>query len=318
MTWKRPPFTAAMLHPRYWALWMVTGLSWLLVQSLPYPLLMSLGKGIGKCLHVIGKKRIHYARVNIRSCFPELSQELQDQLLQENITATGQSVIEMCIAWWMPAWRLRKLCKHDGYELFQSALDEDQPLIVVSLHFLNMDLNPQFINLLRPCLDPLHRPSDNPVIRYLQCRRRTRFGNKMVDKQNIRGAFQTLRGKHALGYAPDQNYFDSNHVFSPFFGHLAATVTGTSILARKTNARCILCYCLRNTEGGYTNYYRPFPFEFPGESVQADTDNINRLIEDTIRLAPSQYVWMHRRFKTRPPGDTTDFYTGKNIPKRSD
>ncbi len=280
-----------------------------MVQLLPFPILMWIGKGIGKSLKLIGKKRIRYAKINIRRCFPELSPAEQNQLLEDNIIATGQSVIETGMAWWLPAWRLRRLCKHDGLEVFQSALAKDRPLILVSLHFLNIDLNSQFVNLVSASLDPLTRASDNPVIRYLQGQGRTRFGNKMVDKKNIRGAFQTLRSDHALGYAPDQNYFDSNHVFSPFFGHLAATVTGTSILARKTNAQCILCYCLRNEEGGYTNYYRPFPFEFPGESVQTDTDNVNRLIEQTVRLAPSQYVWMHRRFKTRPPEDSADFYT---------
>lgn len=302
-------FTTTLLHPRYWPIWLAFGISWLMVQVLPYPILMWLGKGIGKSLKLVGKKRIQYASVNIKRCFPELNPQQQDQLLQENITATGQSVVETCISWWMPAWRLRRLCKHDGFELFENALADDRPLIVVSLHFLNMDLNPQFINLIKPSLDPLHRPSDNPVIAYVQTWRRTRFGNQMVNKKNIRSAFKTLRSGRALGYAPDQNYFDSNHVFSPFFGHLAATVTGTSILTRKTGAQSILCYCLRNEEGGYTNYYRPFPFVFPGESIQIDTDNVNQLIEQTIRLAPSQYVWMHRRFKTRPPGDNIDFYT---------
>lgn len=304
----RPPFSIILLHPRYWLLWLLMGIIWLLVQVLPYRLLMVLGKGVGEALKLIGKKRIRYARINISRCFPDLSQEQQQKLLQENITATGQSLLETCIAWWMPAWRLRKLCKHDGIEVFQEALRDERPLIVVSLHFLNIDLNSQFVNLVAPRLDPLTRPSDNPVVRYLQLRGRTRFGNRTVNKDNIRGAFQTLRSDHALGYAPDQNYFDSNHVFSPFFGHLAATVTGTSILARKTRARCILCYCLKNEDGGYTNFYRPFAFQFPGESIQADTDNVNRMIEETVKLAPSQYVWMHRRFKTRPSGDPEDFY----------
>jgi len=125
----------------------------------------------------------------------------------------------------------------------------------------------------------------------------------MFDKDDIRGTVKYLRGGGTLWYAPDQDMRSKDTVFVPFFGVPAATITATHHLARMSGA-AVIPFFHRRLPGGQGYALRlGAPLDgFPGAGVEADTARVNACIEQMVREAPEQYLWVHKRFKTRPPG----------------
>jgi len=126
---------------------------------------------------------------------------------------------------------------------------------------------------------------------------------KPLTRDDIRGMLRGLKQGHAVWYAPDQNYGASNSIFVPFFGIPALTITATSRLARMSGA-AVVPYFPKRLQGntGYQVAILPALENFPSDDPVADTIRINQLLEKYIRQAPEQYLWVHRRFKTRPTG----------------
>jgi len=125
----------------------------------------------------------------------------------------------------------------------------------------------------------------------------------MFDKDDIRGTVKYLRGGGTLWYAPDQDMRSKDTVFVPFFGVPAATITATHHLARMSGAVVIPFFHRRLPDGqGYVLRLAAPLQDFPGDDVLDDTARVNVCIEQMVREAPEQYLWVHKRFKTRPPG----------------
>ncbi|GGJ91093.1 lipid A biosynthesis lauroyl acyltransferase [Pseudomonas matsuisoli] len=301
---QRPRFQSAFLHPRHWPLWVGLGALWLVVQ-LPYRALMTLGSGLGALMYRFARKRRHIARRNLELCFPALTTAEREHLLRENFASTGKAFFEMPISWWWPRARLARLAHIEGLEHLQDAQRDGQGAILMSLHFTTLEIGAALLGQ-RHTIDGMYREHDNPVFDYIQRRGRERHNADAtaIEREDVRAMLKVLRAGRAIWYAPDQDYGRKQSLFVPFFGIPAATVTATTKFARLGRARVIPMTQRRLPGGkGYVLCIHPPLEDFPGDSEEADCLRINQWVERHVRACPEQYLWAHRRFKTRPEGE---------------
>ncbi len=298
----RPRFRAYFLHPRFWLLWLGLGLLWLITQ-LPYALLLQCGRGLGALMYWGARSRRQIAARNLRLCFPELPAVERRRLLRENFASTGIAFFEMAISWWWPEARLRKLAQIEGLEHLQQAQADGQGVILMALHFTTLEMGGGLLGL-EHGLYGMYRAHKNPLFDYVQRRGREQRLISAIEREDVRGMLKVLRAGAAIWYAPDQDYGAKQSIFVPFFGISAATVTATSKFARLGKARVVPFTQKRLEAGaGYRLVIHPPLEAFPGESEEADCLRINQWVETAIRQCPEQYLWAHRRFKTRPSGE---------------
>jgi len=301
---ERPRFRVAFLHPRFWLLWLGLGLLWLVVQ-LPYPLLLKLGRALGALMLLGAKSRRQIAARNLELCFPELSASERARLLRENFASSGIAFFEMAMSWWWPRARLARLAHVEGLEHLQAAQREGQGAILMSLHFTTLEIGAALLGQ-RHTIDGMYREHKNPLFDYIQRSGRERHNRDAtaIEREDVRAMLKVLRAGRAIWYAPDQDYGRKQSIFVPLFGIPAATVTATSKFARLGKARVIPFTQQRLADGsGYRLTIHPPLADFPGESEEADCLRVNQWIEQAVRACPEQYLWAHRRFKTRPEGE---------------
>ena len=139
-------------------------------------------------------------------------------------------------------------------------------------------------------------------------RGRNRNFPEAIEHKNIRKVVQNLRNGHIVWYAPDQDYGRKHSVFAPFFGLPTASITVTGRIAELTGARIIFMSHFRiNNDQSYELFLTRGPEGYPSGDSYTDATALNVLIEDAVRKAPEQYLWLHRRFKTRPEGDPNPY-----------
>lgn len=297
-----PVFQLAFLHPRYWLLWLGLGLLWLL-SLLPYRLLMLLGRLLGALLYRLAGSRRRIAARNLELCLPERDAAARERILRENFASMGMSFFEMPIAWWWPPARLRRLGRVEGVEHLQQALADGQGVILMALHFTTLEIGGALMSQQHRSWG-MYRQHKNPVFDFIQRRGREQRLDGVVERDDVRGMLKVLRAGGTIWYAPDQDYGPKQSLFAPLFGIQAATVTATGKFARLGKARVIPMTQVRLEDGsGYLVRIHPPLADFPGASEEEDCLRINQWIETVIRDCPTQYLWAHRRFKTRPPGE---------------
>ncbi len=306
-----PRLTAALFHPRYWPQWFGQAVLWLVVQ-LPYPVLMYLGAGLGWLSMKLLPRRVRIARTNLQLAFPEWDDATREACLKENFANVGRAIFETGIAWFWPDWRVRKIMHVTGAEHVEQAVANKHGMLLLSAHFMTLELNARMFGLLRPGVG-VYRPNTNPVLEYAQYHGRCKSNKYLVDRADVKGMIKALRQGEALWYAPDHDYGPHASVFVPFLGvNDAATITGTATLARVKNTVVLPCYNIRLPQGGYQLIIEPPLQNYPVGDDVADATRSNQVLEQAVRKAPEQYMWLHRRFKSRPnakkfrynPGET--------------
>ena len=296
-------FHRALLHPRHWATWAGFGLWWL-VSQLPYPLLLLLGRGLGRLMHSFNSSRKQVAARNLELCFPELDDSQRAELLRENFASLGIAFFELGMAWWWPKRRFAKLLHFEGLEHFDAVADRG--VMILGIHYTTIEVGAAAISSVHP-MEGMYRAHKNPVYDFLQARGRLHQGCSedavVYERRDVRGTMKALKQGRSLWYGPDQDYGIKQGVWAPFFGVPAATVYATARFAEKTGAAVVPFTHVRLPKGqGYRITVYQALQDFPTGDDVADATRINQLIEDNIRLAPEQYLWVHRRFKNRPEG----------------
>ncbi|MFF7708508.1 lipid A biosynthesis lauroyl acyltransferase [Pseudomonas sp. NPDC007930] len=299
----RTHFNRAYLHPRHWPLWLGLGLLWLVVQ-LPYGVLLRLGAGVGRLMQVFAQERRAIVARNLELCFPALPFVERQRLMRENFASTGIAFFEMAMSWWWPKARLARLAHVEGLEHLQAAQAAGEGAILMAAHFTTLEVGAALLGQLHT-IDGMYREHKNPVFDFVQRRGRERHNldSLAVEREDVRGMLKLLRKGRAIWYAPDQDYGAKQSVFVPLFGIEAATVTATSKFAKLGKAR-VVPFTQQRLPGaqGYKLVVHP-PLEgFPGDTEEADCLRINQWVEGAIRECPEQYLWAHRRFKSRPEG----------------
>ena len=299
----RSQFRASFLHPRFWPLWLGFGLLWLVVQ-LPYRVLLVLGRGLGALMYRVAGSRRAIAGRNLELCFPQLSAAERERLLKDNFASTGIAFFEMAISWWWPKARLAKLAHIEGLEHLRQVQAEGQGAILMALHFTTLEIGASLLGQVQT-IDGMYREHKNPLFDFIQRRGRERHNldASAIEREDIRAMLKVLRAGRAIWYAPDQDYGRKQSLFVPLFGIPAATVTATTKFARLGKALVMPFVQSRLADGsGYRLTIYPPLEDFPGESEEADCLRINQWVESSVRQCPEQYLWAHRRFKTRPEG----------------
>ena len=306
---KLPTFKAAFLAPKYWLFWFALGI-WRLILLLPYPCLRHIGDGLGRLFsHLkIGKRRAAIARRNLELCFPEMPPQEREAILRENLRSVGMAIIETGMAWFWSDARIKKWSKIEGLHYLKENLKEG--IIFVGVHFLTLELGARIVGLHQPGVG-VYRPNDNPLMDWLQTRGRLRSNKDMLDRKDLRGMIKALRRGDIIWYAPDHDYGRKNTVFVPFFAvRDAATTTGSYYLLKSSPTSKVIPFApLRNVDGsGYTVTISP-PVDFTAfDDAREIAAQMNRVVEKEIRKGVEQYMWLHRRFKTRPSENSNDLY----------
>jgi KDO2-lipid IV(A) lauroyltransferase len=303
-----------LFHPRYWLTWLSFFLWWLIAQ-IPYSLQRLLSKFVGRLMVKFARRRVAIATRNIQLCFANLDTEEQKKLVEQHIASLGMSFFEIGMAWFWSKKRLANMVTYEGLEHLKTAEKNRTGVLLMTIHYTHLDLGAAFVGL-QHSIDGSYRRHKNPVYDLIQRNRRERFNADAmaIERDDVRSMVKQLRRGRPVWYAPDQDYRSKNNIFIPFFGVPANYITATSQLARMGHAQVIPYTCVRKPEGGYHIKVLPPLENFPSDDLVADTKRINQIIEESILLAPEQYLWVHRRFKTRPEGEP-DLYAAAGIAK---
>lgn len=288
-------------HPRYWPTWTGFFFIWL-AAFMPWPVKRALGRGLGYLLWRLAARRRKITEVNIGLCFPELRPEKQQQLVKDVFIANGMGLLETATAWFREPEYLRPVTRIKGSEHLQEALNQGKGAIIIGIHFSTLDLAGA-INKLWFDIDTFYRKHDNPVFEWIMTRSRKRIYGAAIDRHDLKGALKRIKSGRAIWYSPDQDFGRKVSVFAPFFGIEAASIKMTARLAKMTGCAAVPLAVRRLADNSYELEYFPALAHFPSGDDVADATRVNRIIEDIIRQHPEQYMWMHRRFKTRPEGE---------------
>jgi len=299
---QRTPLPPGLLSPRYWLSWLGLGLVWLIGQ-LPYRALFALGRALGTLtVHLPGERR-HVAQRNLELCLPQLSTAERTDLLRAALRDLGVMFVEFALAWFGSERAIAAVpCEIEGLEHLEACRRSGRGALLVGGHFSHLELCARLVSQ-RIRIAGMYRVMDDAVFERAVLRARLRYAQTMFVKEDLRRTVKYMRAGGTVWYAPDQDMRGKDSVFVPFFGVPAATITATHHLARLSGAAVIPFFHQRKPEGGYVlRLEAPLP-DFPGDDVTIDTSRVNACVERMVRDAPAQYLWIHKRFKTRPPGE---------------
>lgn len=284
----------------------VVALMWLL-HWLPLPLLGRLGKLVGTLLFALLRARRRIALINLRLCMPELSEAQRVALARGHFQAYSRSIFERAILWWAPPSRLRRLIRvSPAVPLAQMAAG---PVVLLCPHFVCLDVAGVAVAM-EASASSMYVAQKNRVFDDVLRRGRSRFKPVRLfsRKDGIKPIMRALREGLPYFMLPDMDFGDKDAPFVPFFGVPAATLTATARIAAATGASVIpvVATFLPDYQGWHVQFY-PAWDNYPGDDMLAATARMNDFIEQRVREAPAEYFWTHKRFKTRPPGESSPY-----------
>lgn len=304
----QPDFKLSFLLPKYWLTWIgvliMYSISWL-----PYKFQIFLGRQIGKVLYKIGSGRKKVAARNLALCFPNMGAQEREQLLRKNFESTGIALLETGMGWWWPDWRIKRKFTVTGLEHIEQAKADGNRVFILGMHYLCAEIIGRGFGHSHQ-LVIFYRPHNNPLMEFFQFRGRGRANKYMLGKQDVKGLVKAIRAGESCLYLPDQDYGRNRSVFVPFFEvQETATTTGTLIFARQPKTKTFMMIPQRKDDGsGYTVEITPALDNFPtGDDIE-DATRVNHEVEQAVLRKPEQYMWLHRRFKTRPDENSPSLY----------
>jgi KDO2-lipid IV(A) lauroyltransferase len=285
--------------PQHWPTWFGLGL-FRVASMLPWSVQRSLAAALGAIAYHIIPIRRHVVFVNLRLCFPEKSEAEMRSIAREHYHSLALGLFETCSGWWSPASNL-PTHRIVGREHLAQAIAQGKGVILLTAHFTTLEICARMMNEQFE-LGCLYRDPNNPVVAAQMRVQRERHVSVAVHFDDLKGLIRALRSGHAIWYAPDQGKRTKQTEILPFFGVPAITNTATGKLAAMTESPVVPYFARREDDFSYTLTVLPALENFPTDDASADAIRINQLIEQYIRLAPSQYLWVHKRFKARGEG----------------
>ena len=279
---------------------------WLL-RFLPLAVLAPAGAAMGMLLYIVAGERRRVVMVNLKLCFPEMSEAERRALARRHFRAFGRTALEHGILWWGSQARIQRMVRVEGLEYWQAV--RDRPVIWLAPHFVGLDMGGTRI-ITEWQGASMYSHQKNPAFDRILLHGRTRFVKPVLfsRQDGIRPVVKTIREGVPFYYLPDMDLGPRDSIFVPFFGVPAATVTGLSRLAQLGNAVVVPAVTRQLPGGrGYVLRFYPAWQDFPTDNVEADTRRMNAFIEERVREMPEQYYWLHKRFKTRPAGEPNSY-----------
>jgi KDO2-lipid IV(A) lauroyltransferase len=299
---KHQPLTGLNRYaPRYWPGWLGVGLMRLLIR-LPYRMQLAVGRLLGRLFRRFSPYRRTIAMTNLELCFPDLTVRERELLLGRFWESLGMSLVETAAGLWAPDRFFRPLGSIEGLHHLEAARRDGRGVLLLSGHFCSLDFAGRIlVNHYPACFT--YQELRNRLLDQLTRKARQANCRLLIHRHDIRGFIKALRAGEVVWYAPDQDQGRKNSVFVPLFGVPANTLDATTKLARLTGAAVMPFIIQRLPDArGYKLTIEAALENFPGVDELEDAARFNALIESQIRAHPEQYLWIHRRFKSRPPG----------------
>jgi KDO2-lipid IV(A) lauroyltransferase len=283
---------------------LLLALLWLL-SRLPLPLLALLGRGLGRLTWWLARSRRAVALRNLELCLPELSDAQRHDIAREHFALVGRGLLEHGLSWYASRERLMRLIHVEG----EVALAErsQRPVMWLVPHFIALDVASLAVQLFQSRrVVSVYQPASSAAFDAAILRGRLRFGNGLLFSRfdSARALMRAVRDGHGFFNLPDMDFGERDAAFVPFFGVRAATLLAPSRLARALDmvVQPVVAEVLPRGQGYRVRFLDPLP-DYPSDDAVADTLRMNQWIEQEVRRMPEQYLWVHKRFKTRPPGE---------------
>ena len=291
------------LHPRYFFVWLLY-LFLRIITFLPYRVLIVLGEGIGMLTGLLSTRRRRIAEVNLQICFPDMTFEQRSRILKDHFKSLGMTLVEFSMYFWRDK-RLKPLVRIEGLEQLEKALEENRGVILLAAHFTTIIACTRLLRLFTD-LHAVYRRINNRCMDHIITTGSADIGVDLIPHDHLKDIIKCLKKNIPVIYMPDQNFGKRYSIFVPFFGIQTATITATSRLSAIDNAP-VIPVLLERLPGhyGYKLVIGHRLENFPTDDPVSDTTRINNIIEDQVRKNPADYLWIHRRFKTRPEGETS-------------
>ena len=272
-----------------------------LLAPLPLGLIRALGTAVGLTLYVLAVPRRRVVMVNLALCFPDHPLAQRRRWARACFIYFAQAWFDRAWLWHAPEPVLRRRLRLTGAV---GELQGATPTVIFAPHFFGLDAAGIALNdqIRRPMVS-IYTPQRNQAVDRWLHDGRQRFGNLRLyyRDQGVKGIVAALREGALLYLLSDMNFGPEESIFVPFYGVPAATVPSLPRFARLGRAR-VVPVTARLTRQGYDIEVHPAWPDYPGSDVEADTAFMNRWLEGVINTMPAQYYWVHKRFKTRPPG----------------
>ncbi len=272
---------------------------------LPLPLQAALGWLLAQLLYLVVVPRRRVVHTNLRLCFPELGERERRRLARRIVIAVTRSMLERGVLWWASEARIRRLVELRGVEKIRALHAEGRAVVILVPHFVGLDMAGSRMAMEMDCVS-MYSAQNNKLLEKMLLHGRLRFGHQeLLSRQDgIRGAVKAMKRGRPFYYLPDLDFGRKESVFVPFFGVQTATVPGLPRIARLADAVVVpLIVRMKPWGRGYLAEFGEPWSDFPGEDATTDTARMNAYIEAEVRKSPEQYYWVHKRFKTRPPGE---------------
>lgn len=274
------------------------------MKGLSMPVRECLARVAARVLWTAVPKRRHIIETNLRVCFPEMSETERRALARRVYVRLARAAIDHGTLWEADQEEIRRFVTFEGLE---NLLEEAKtgPVIAVAPHFAGLDAAGIALNTYVRGVS-LYQKQSNPAWDEAVLAGRKRFSDPiLIAKSNasdLRPVLRAMKEGLPFYYLPDMDHGIKNSIFVPFFGVQAATLPMVSRLARVTRAKVVWCIATMTEKGYHVILSKPWE-NFPTADYEADTLRVNLELEEWIRAYPDQYLWVHRRFKTRPEGE---------------
>ena len=304
-----PNFKLLLLHPKYLPTWLGMGFIYL-CKFLPYKVIIFLGTLLGYLLHVVSPHRRQIAKANMQLCFPDKNEEEIDVLVKGHFNNMGIGVFEIAIAWWSSTRAIDNLKVSSENVNIVKDLDKDQGVLILIKHSTHVELD---IRLMAQEIElgGMYKPQSNEVMNYLMIKARNRYVIGAIHNHQAKEAVQWINNGQKFLYAADQDYGEKNSKFIPFFGVDAATITFPERLS-KSGVKIVMANVSRNKKGFYLEFHEISDYKEEGSVLK----EVNEFYEKFILNSPESFLWTHRRFKSRPPGEAPIYSEWKSREKR--
>ncbi len=272
---------------------------------IPSALRKTLFKGVALAFYYLSPKQRFITLHNLKKSFPEKSMDEIILLAKETYRHFGTVAAELFDIPKIKKEDIERIVEIEGLEHCKAALERNKGLLIFGAHFGNWELMAVVISLLVKPMLIIYRPLDNPYLEDLIKWVRATAGSKTLAKDRaMRTMLRTLQKNEIVGLLIDQNVAWQEGIFVDFFGRPACTTTGLALLALNTEAPVIPAYILRLENGRYRLVIKEeMPVIRTGDEdqdIRVNTQNFTKVIEDTVRKYPDQWLWVHQRWKTKP------------------
>lgn len=286
-----------------------------ILHCFPIALNLAVARGIGSLLYRFDKKHRERAMHNLRRSFPDMSEATAARLAEESMQQLVMLGVEVLFT--TRLIRLDSWPEHVELENFQPVLDmlvrQKTGVLMLTGHYGNWEVLGYFLATLGFETTSVARPLDNPYVNHWLLGVRERQGQKIVAKKGATDeVVEVLAEKGAVGLIADQNAGHKG-IFVDFFGRKASTYKSIGLLAMEYQVPVVIGYARRTRKPfhfqiGAQDIIYPQDWERSANPLQYITQRYTKAIEDIIRGDPGQYLWVHRRWKSRPKGEEPEKY----------